>query len=78
MNKIIVEESAKEVAKESAEEGEEANPNTAMGSISFVSCATGEDSVDPQSLGVQEEGENVFIVVIQLLLTCRVILILEF
>ena len=76
MNKIIVEESAKEVAKESAEEGEEAN--TAMGSISFVSCATGEDSVDPQSLGVQEEGENVFIVVIQLLLTCRVILILKF
>merc|ERR1719431_450869 len=62
MNKIIVEESAKEV-KENTEaenipenaEGGAKTPNSAIGSISLVSCATGDESLQPSSLNIPEE-----------------------
>ena len=62
MNKIIVEESAKEVEETNAqgaakaEEISDVNVKSAIGSISFVSCATGDESLQPTSLNEPEEG----------------------
>jgi len=62
MNKIILEESAKEVEETSsqssakAEEISDVSVKSAIGSISFVSCATGDESLQPTSLNQVEEG----------------------
>ena len=62
MNKNIVEESAKEVEEtntqsaEKAEEVSDVSVKSAIGSISFVSCATGDESLQPTSLNEPEEG----------------------
>ena len=62
MNKIILEESAKEVEETSsqssakAEEISDVSVKSAIGSISFVSCATGDESLQPTSLNQCEEG----------------------
>ena len=57
LNKVIVEESSRESnspgGKRAEEAGEESVKNT-IGSISFVSCATGEQSMQDQ----QEEGRR--------------------
>ena len=57
LNKVIVEESSREPnspgSKKAEEAGEESVKNT-IGSISFVSCATGEQSMQHQ----QEEGRR--------------------
>jgi len=61
MNKIILEESAKEVEETSsqssakAEEISDVSVKSAIGSISFVSCATGDESLQPTSLNQSEE-----------------------
>jgi len=61
MNKIIVEESAKEVDESNsqgaakAEDVSDVNVKSAIGSISFVSCATGDESLQPSSLDQTEE-----------------------
>merc|ERR1711892_496913 len=61
MNKIIVEESAKEVEElnilgaAKAEEISDVSAKSAIGSISFVSCATGDESLQPTSLDQPEE-----------------------
>ena len=62
MNRIILEESAKEVEETNiqgvakAEEMSDVSVKSAMGSISFVSCATGDESLQPTSLDQPEEG----------------------
>merc|ERR1711892_499415 len=64
MNKIIVEESAKEVeelniqGEAKAEEISDVSVKSAIGSISFVSCATGDESLQPTSLDQPEEGKE--------------------
>eukprot|EP00092_Neocalanus_flemingeri_P008970 GFUD01009651.1.p1 GENE.GFUD01009651.1~~GFUD01009651.1.p1 ORF type:complete len:1277 (+),score=282.33 GFUD01009651.1:760-4590(+) len=61
MNKVIVEESAKEVEETNAqgaaksEEISDVSVKSAIGSISFVSCATGDESLQPTSLNEPEE-----------------------
>jgi len=61
MNKIILEESAKEVEETSsqssakAEEISDVSVKSAIGSISFVSCATGDEGLQPTSLNQVEE-----------------------
>ena len=64
MNKIIVEESAKESSKviETGEEAEDFNSNNVMGSISFVSCATGDESIATESIASSEEGEDCHVI----------------
>eukprot|EP00092_Neocalanus_flemingeri_P028350 GFUD01030787.1.p1 GENE.GFUD01030787.1~~GFUD01030787.1.p1 ORF type:complete len:1108 (+),score=232.96 GFUD01030787.1:653-3976(+) len=64
MNKVIVEESAKEVEETNAqgaaksEEISDVSVKSAIGSISFVSCATGDESLQPTSLNEPEEGKE--------------------
>ena len=72
MNKVIVEESAKEKeepagteAKESS--SEEQGEKSGIGNISFVSCATGSESLEPSSLESEKEEEGGFVSVCWLL-----------
>ena len=77
LNKVIVAESAKEVdeTKEATEAREPEDPEkftsladssekSGLGSISFVSCATGAEAIEPPSLVSEaEEGELLFLFV---------------
>ena len=77
LNKVIVAESAKEAdeTKEATEAREPEDPEkftsladssekSGLGSISFVSCATGADAIEPPSLVSEaEEGELLFLFV---------------
>ena len=62
LNKVIVEESSRETSSEgpkTVDEATEENVKNTIGSISFVSCATGEQAMQrQQSDGKQEEGEK--------------------
>ena len=76
LNKVIVEESAKEADEtKEATEAKEQQPEdpekftsladstekSGLGSISFVSCATGADAIEPPSLvSESEEGKLLF------------------
>ena len=63
LNKVIVEESSSRDAKDAKDATESTNDQvsdasvkTTMGSISFVSCATGEDAMQTLAAGDSEEG----------------------
>ena len=62
LNKVIVEESsrdakdAKDATESTNDQVSDASVKTTMGSISFVSCATGEDAMQTLAAGDSEEG----------------------
>ena len=64
LNKVIVEESAKEAQENTAVEAKDPSEdippeNSGIGSISFVSCATGDEAMEPSSLVSEpEEGKS--------------------
>ena len=66
LNKVIVEESAREAeespeASEPSEEAAENTENSGIGSISFVSCATGSEALQTSSLASEPEEGGCFV-----------------
>ena len=62
LNKVIVEESAREAEEspEASEPSEEVAENSGIGSISFVSCATGSEALHTSSLASEPEEGGCF------------------